>query len=85
MVEKIGVQPAVMVLQSADTRPDPQGLSMQVTDNVPPIWTRQTWPDGQVVAVLTPWQVTVPQVPVETTHLPERHEAWVRPAPGQLS
>jgi hypothetical protein len=85
VVDKMGVQPVVTALQSADTRPASQGFAMQLTDRVPPARTRQTWPDRQVVPVDTPRQVTVPQAPLDTAHTPDRQEAWVWPVPGQSS
>jgi hypothetical protein len=58
---------------------------MQLTDSVPPTRARQAWPETHVVLVDTPRQVTVPQEPVAIVHLPDRHEAWVWPVPGQFS
>jgi hypothetical protein len=81
----MGVQPAVAAVQSADTRPEPHGLSMQLTDREPPTRARQAWPEAQVVPVDTPRQITVPQEPVDRAHFPDLHEAWVWPVPGQSS
>jgi hypothetical protein len=85
VVEKMGVQPEVTSEQSADTKPEPQGFAMQLTKRAPPTLARQAWPEAQVVLVDTPRQVTVPQVPVDSVHFPDLHEAWVRPVPGQSS
>jgi hypothetical protein len=84
-MEKMGVQPAVASVQSADTSAEPQGFAMQLTDKVPPTRARHAWPEAQVVLVDTPRQVTVPQAPVPIAHFPDLHEAWVWPVPGQSS
>jgi hypothetical protein len=65
--------------------PAPQVFAMQVGSMAPVMLTRQSCPEPQVLTPPNPMQVTVPQAPVVTLHVPLVHVAIVRPEAGQSS
>ena len=66
------------------TGPWPQLLATQLAEIAPDSVMRQICPEGQV-SRLGPAQLTVPQAPVWTAHVPPLQVACVRPELGQLS
>jgi len=65
--------------------PAPQAFAMHEGRIAPVTENKQSCPEGQVMLVGYPMQLTVPQAPVATLHVPLVHVAIVRPEAGQLS